>query len=180
MKIAVAASAAVLLAAGAALAGSRVLPFAPLEHAKPGDAVLFKLEIFDATSRPVSKTEKRYTVDSRELGTVRVGKLELPEKADAAEIIGAMGLVPPGTPFEGVTAKAEAISWGRYDQKIETIRVSLRAKLKDAPASVTTSVVFDGWFSKDIPVFGLVRSRTRIIGGGAGESAYELLDFKRN
>lgn len=174
---AVAVVAVVVVGAGAAVApaqpAGRVLPFAPLESAKAGETALYELGILDAASRPVSSSEKRYTVDARESGRVKIGKLDLAETADAPEIFEALRIAPPGTPFDGLKATPEAIEYGRHGKKIETTHVALNTKLKDG----VTIVVLDAWFSKDVPVFGLVRARTKILGGGAGESVLELVDF---
>ena len=169
-------TAAVVLFAAAALAGGgRLLPFAPLEDAKAGDGAKYKLEILDAGGRVVSTSEKRWDVDAHEDGIVKVGKVELSDQADAAEIIGALRLLPPGTPLDGLTVKTEKVAVPKSKDKADGVHASLRAKLQGG----ATEVVFDAWFVKGIPPFALVRARTKIVGGGAGESAYEIVDWRK-
>jgi hypothetical protein len=163
---------AILLSAGAALAVDRLLAWKPLEKAKAGDSVRYKLEIFDASGRSVSKSEKAYKVDAREDGRVAIGRIDLAEDADAKEIVEALRLLPPGTPLEGLAAKPETVDGPTKGKKVEAEHVSLRAKLQGGQ----TSVLFDAWFARDVAVFGLLRARTKIVGGGAGESAYELVE----
>ncbi len=164
----------VLVLGGApALAGGRVLPFSPLEDARPGEKAVYRLDIFDASGNKVSSAEKSYAVDAHADGVVAIGRLELPEGADAAEILGALRLLPPGTPLDGLALKPEPVPLPG-ERKADGFKVSLRATLKDG----ATIVTFDAWFVKEVPVFGLVRSRTKIAGGGAGESVYELVEFK--
>lgn len=172
MKPLTTAAALLLFAATLALAGGRLLPFSPLADAKKGEGALYRLEILDANGKPASKSEKRYDVDAVELGTVKIGKLELADDADAPEIVKALRLLPPGTPLDGMTVKAESVALPKG--KAEGVHLSLRAKIGGG----STEVVFDAWFVKDVPVFGLVRAKTKIVGGGAGESVWEVVDWK--
>jgi hypothetical protein len=91
-----------------------------------------------------------------------------------AEIAAALRLLPPGTPTDGFTVREESVALPK-DEKVAGFHISLRAKLRDG----ATEVVFDAWFAKGIAVFGLARARTKVLGGGAGESALEVVDWHR-
>jgi hypothetical protein len=152
-----------VLAGAAALAAGRILPFQPLASAKAGQTAKYKLEILDGGGKVASTTEKVYKLDSVEDGDIVMGRADLRVEADAPEIIDAMRILPRGTPAKGLAAKPE---------KDGKVRVTLESTLQDGQ----TTVALDALFEPKAGMLGVRRARVKIVGGGAGESVYELVE----
>jgi hypothetical protein len=161
------------LAPGARAGDPRLLPFEPLADAVQGEHATYAIEVLDARGERASTSERTYTVDRVEDHEVAIGRIRLETGADAREIIEAMRLLPPGTPTAGLKAAAASEKRGDGAER-EVVKVTLETAI----SSASMKVVFEARFAKDAPVFGLLSARTRILGGGAGESVYTLREGK--